>query len=138
MTYSEKVKHITAKVDIGDTNKYYESQIQFVENCSCEECTYYQNEFLNIPFSIFILLNDLGVDLRKHIDSEADPEGLWVTMDKGILVYCHSTYKLIGNFINVDNDFFETIENEYQITIELYKNNDTSITIFLTFKQLND
>jgi len=141
MTFVENIENITATVDVHKTMKFYEAQSQFIDDCTCEDCAFYQKEFLKTPLNIFKILKQFGVDLKKSIDIESDPEGLWVVMDKGLMVFCLSSYKIIGNFSNVDIDnsgTFDTNENEFQTTIQFYKNNENSITIFLTIKNLND
>ncbi len=141
MTYLKKIENINATVDIDKTKKFYLTQTQFVEDCDCEDCAFYQNQFLKTPLSIFKILKQLGVDLTKSNDNESDPEGLWVVMDKDMMVFCHSSYKLIGNFINLENnnnETFETIEGEFRTTIQFYKNKNNSITTFLTIENLND
>jgi hypothetical protein len=141
MTFLEKIENIKATVDIDNTNKFYVTQTQFVDDCSCEDCAFYQKDFLKTPLSIFKILKQFGVDLTKSIDTESDPEGLWVVMDKGMMVFCHSSYKLIGNFLNLENnnnETFETIEDEFRTTIQFYKNKNNSITTFLTIENLND
>jgi hypothetical protein len=134
MKYSEKIENITSKVDGIKTKNFYLTQNLIQDDCSCEDCEFYQNEFIKLSLDIYKKLDRCGVDLRKNINDE--PTGVWVIREEKKIVHCEPVYRLFGDFQDIEEDTFETTENNYKITIQLHKNDKSYVTLYLTIDNI--
>ena len=134
MILPKNIETIISNVDKIKTIDFYSTQNLIQDDCTCEDCIFYETEFIKFPFEIYKELDNLGVDLRKNINDEST--GVWIVREKEVLVYCEPAYRLYGNFQNTEERVFEIIENNYKVTIQVYKNDNSFITLYLTFDKL--
>lgn len=130
MKYSEKIEDILSKVDVIETKKFYLKQNLIQKDCDCDDCKFYQEEFIKYSLDIYKDLNSCGVDLRKNINDEST--GVWVVREENKLIHCEPAYRLYGNFKDIKESIFESNESNFKITIQLHKNNDSFVTLYLT------
>lgn len=135
MKYYKKIENVFSKVDKLKTEKFYLSQNLIIDDCSCNDCNFYQNEFINSSFDILKKIKDCGVDLRKNINDE--PTGVWVIRKKGKLINCQVAYRLYGDFKELKEEFYEIIDNYFKVIIHLNKNQNSFVTIYITFDEID-
>ena len=136
MKYSDKIENLLSKVDEIETKNFYLTQNLIQEDCSCEDCKFYQEKFIKLSLDIYLKLNDCGVDLRKNINDE--PTGVWVIREKEILIHCEPAYRLFGNFKDLKEDIYETINDNYKVTTQVFKNDNSFVTLYLTIDNINE
>jgi len=128
------IENIISKVDSSKTRGFYLSQNLIKDDCSCEDCKFYQDKFIKYSLDIFKTLDGCGVDLRKNINDE--PTGVWVVCEEDKLVHCEPAYRLIGDFKDINEDVFKLINGNYNLTMQVFKNDNSFITIYLTFDKI--
>ncbi|MET0243390.1 MAG: hypothetical protein ABW174_07975 [Flavitalea sp.] len=74
-----KIGNVPIYVDINKTKTFYLPQMSIAENCSCESCIYFSEIFSQLSLPIFIVLKDMGVDLKKNVENE--PTGVFTVLD---------------------------------------------------------
>jgi hypothetical protein len=61
-------------VHLKRTKEFYATQPKITENCSCDECKYFESEVINQPNKLFELLKRMEVDLSRQ--PNINPDGI--------------------------------------------------------------
>jgi hypothetical protein len=61
-------------VDVDATKKYYGTLPRISENCTCDDCAYFESNVTNQDIRIFKILRDMGVDLTRQ--PNINPDGV--------------------------------------------------------------
>ncbi|MEY5048584.1 MAG: hypothetical protein RLZZ175_1943 [Bacteroidota bacterium] len=133
------IENETLIFDTEMTKKFYLSQEKTKDGCQCLECKYYVDFFTKQPFEIFLLLQKMGVDLEKNLESE--PTGVWcVRDDNGKLLHCDQAYQIFGNINSEEKSEikYSKIENNYKIDAYFKQINVDNLHVSLDINLLNN
>ncbi len=59
-------------VEVGRTEKAYETYPTISENCDCGDCTYFEEEIIKKDIRLFRILKKMGVDLSRQPNTGND------------------------------------------------------------------
>ena len=131
-----EIKNKKIEIDVDATREFYDAQNKIPQDCECGDCLYFYEEFINKPYSIFILLRKFGVDLGKNLRRE--PTGVWcVRESNGKIVYIFQVYKIIGKFlISEEKDVqYSMVEDGFNMSIKFIQLDSNAIDIELNIEE---
>jgi hypothetical protein len=127
-----EIDNITSKIDRIETEKFYTAQSRVMQGCDCEDCKYYEEEFIKKPIAIFKILKEYGVDLRKNVESE--PTGAWVVRDEEEFICCEQAYLLKGDFKDYTETTFEINHEKFKTNIQVHKVDEAALILYVTIE----
>ena len=121
------------------TREFYRTQSRIIDDCECEDCKFYYHIFSRKNLELYNYLSNLGVDIRKNLDSE--PTGVWCCRDENEdLIFCEHNYQVIGELrANTENEFIY-IKNELGYVVKAYfeQLEQNIISVQLSIKQIEN
>ena len=132
MKITPEIDNITSRVDRIETEKFYTTQSRVMEGCDCEDCKYYEEEFIKKPMPFFKVLKECGVDLGKNIDSE--PTGAWVIRENEEFICCEQAYLVKGDFADITEATFELHDGKFKTNIKIHKVDEASLILYVTIE----
>lgn len=129
------VNHII-KIDVQATIHFYQTQNSILDDCTCNDCSYFYHDFIHKSFSVFDTLRRFGVDLGKNLNSE--PTGVWcVREDNGKVVHIFQVYQVIGHFADtsLEEIHYSITESDLNFNIKLIQSGSDNIDIELRIEE---
>ncbi len=124
-----KIQDVELCVDIEATRKFYLTQSTILEDCGCENCVFFIEKIIKMPFEVWKVLQDLGVDIHKNLTK--DPAKMWTVLndDNTTLLHCDQLFQVIGEL--KAGDRYYKIEHGFKVDVSLQQDND-GVAIALT------
>ncbi|SFT40105.1 hypothetical protein SAMN05216474_0354 [Lishizhenia tianjinensis] len=132
MNHTFKIGDHQIEVDIDATREFYTRQNKIIDDCECQDCFYFHNDFINQPLNIFKILISFGIDIKKNLNSE--PTGLWCIRNKnGQVSHLVQRFQLIGKLIQNKENYFilSSHDNGFKVSTSFSQSANNKIDIEL-------
>lgn len=123
-------------VDTDKTKNFYKELPRISENCSCDDCDYFENEVIKKDIGLFRILNKMGVDLKRQPNINPDGVSSVGETDNFRRSYM-GYYKLFGNLGKVQKSIQNKGGQGKLESVDFYEPEDDSYTQY-KIKQEND
>ncbi len=137
MTITFEIEDCLILVESDKTKQFYLTQEKITDDCQCNNCKFYVEDFTKEALEIFSILSSMGVDLEKNLNSE--PTGVWCIRDENVsFLHCNQIYQAVGQFLNNDNKKlrYEKEEKGYITSALIVQFNSDTIKIQLTIDKV--
>lgn len=137
MTQTFKINNEDLHVDPAKTREFYLTQNKIIDDCKCDDCSFYTTNFIKENLEIFYILRSMGVDLEKNLTSE--PTGVWcIRNDNGNILHCQQVYQTVGQILtnDVSKVNYEKTENGFKVAATFLKTDSDKVDIELLIDKI--
>lgn len=112
------VEDLVVRVDINKTKEFYTKQNEIIEDCNCEDCSFYYKDFINREYRFLKHLTSCGIDLKKNLNNE--PTGVsCIRNDSGEVINITQVFHVKGEVLSLNERLVLLKEVEGNLVIKL-------------------
>ncbi|MCB0401360.1 MAG: hypothetical protein KDD41_04705 [Flavobacteriales bacterium] len=124
-------------VNIGKTKDFYKSQPKISENCTCKDCSYFENIVTKKNIRLMKILSQMGVDLTRQPNINLN--GVCSTGETEKFQRSYMGYYKVFGRLGKTQKSTQTINKEGQLeSVDFYEPEDDSYIQYKVRQETND